>query len=133
MSNNSCEEYWKSLENSSVPNEMAKMGQAMKLLIQAYKEDLPVYVACQYTNAEGTEAKQLYSEVQGKRAYLCFTSRKKFLESGMNDAECEQISTRTMVDNVMSKSPVFGFVFNLRCGDMTLIPMELLIGYMIGS
>ena len=61
MSNNYCEEYWKPLENGSAPNEMAKMGQAMKLLIQAYKEDLPVYVACQYTNAEGTEAKDTCS------------------------------------------------------------------------
>lgn len=122
MSNISCEEYWRALEISKAPNEMTKMGEAMKLLLKAYRDEKAVYVACRFSNASKTEAQQLYVDYNGKRVYLCYTSPKKFVESKITDAECEMINTKTMINNVLSKKDVFGFVFNYRCSDMTITP-----------
>ena len=44
-----CEEYWKEIDGIS-SNNIEKSIQAMQLLVRAYKENRPVYVACQYSN-----------------------------------------------------------------------------------
>ena len=127
-----CEEYWKEIDGIS-SNNIEKSIQAMQLLVRAYKENRPVYGACQYSNFNKTEAKQLYVDIEEKRAYLCFTSYDRFLEAGMQSCSCEQISVLEMINNVMSKNNVFGFVFNAYTENMVLVPMDMLIGFMLGK
>ena len=128
MVDKSCEEYWKVVDGTSY-NNVEKSIKAIHLLMKAYKENRPVYVACQYSNIDKTEAKQLYADFEGKRAYLCFTSRERFLEAGMKDCALEQISVFDMLNNVMSKKNVFGFVFNAYTDNMIVVPIEMLMGY----
>ena len=127
-----CEEYWKVVDGIN-SNNIEKSIKVIQLLVKAYKENMPVYVACQYSNIDKTEAKQLYADFEGKRAYLCFTSRERFLEAGMKDCALEQIRVIDMLNNVMSKKNVFGFVFNAYTDNMIVVPIDMLIGYMLGN
>ena len=126
-------QYWKKLESYPSDDMMSRTQEAINLLFNACDKGEAVYVAARYDDPAKTTAKQLYMDFDSKRAYLCFTSEERFAKVGIEDAECVLFRAKDMVQNVLSKDNVFGFVFNPYCDDMTIVPIEMFIGYAMGQ
>ena len=71
-------DYWKALGDLPNHDDPTRGLEAVKMLGRAVKNDYGVFIACWYTNAEKTEVKQLFMDLDGKRVYMCFTSERRF-------------------------------------------------------